>query len=148
LLLMLPVYLLLFWARFDQEVKTTAILRIHDRPGSSKEQIATDLSLLRETGSVDAEWYVSSYPDLSGADLDAVAHYCKIGWQEGRDPNPSFSTTEYLRRNWDVAVSGMNPLAHFIRHGQFEGRIAVPPSGDAHHAADKAPAPAQPPSTV
>lgn len=132
-LLMLPVYLLLFWARFDQEVKTTAILRIHDRPGSSKEQIATDLSLLRETGSVDVGWYISTYPDLSEADLDAVEHYCKIGWQQGRDPNPSFSTTEYLRRNWDVAVSGMNPLAHFIRHGQFEGRTALPPSGSRYH---------------
>jgi 4-hydroxybenzoate polyprenyltransferase len=132
-LLILPAYLLLFWARFDQEVKTTAILRIHDRPGSSAEQIAEDLSLLRRTGDVDAGWYISTYPDLSATEIDAVEHYCKIGWQEGRDPNPSFSTVEYLRRNWDVAVSGMNPLAHFIRHGQFEGRAALPPSGDRHH---------------
>jgi hypothetical protein len=122
----LVVYVLLFWAPFDQEIKTLALLRIHRRANSSEEQITADLSLLRQPGGVDAGWYLSVYPDISRTGLDAVEHYCRIGWQEGRHPNPSFSTIEYLRRNRDVAVSGMNPLAHFLRHGQFEGRTALP----------------------
>jgi hypothetical protein len=124
----LVVYVLLFWAPFDQEIKTLALLRIHRHANSSEEQIIADLSLLRQPGGVDAEWYDSVYPDIARTGLDAVEHYCRIGWHEGRHPNPSFSTIEYLRRNRDVAVSGMNPLAHFLRHGQFEGRTALPDS--------------------
>jgi hypothetical protein len=122
----LMLYILLFWAPYAQEIKTIALLRIPHRSNSSEERINADLSLLRQPGGVDAGWYASVYPDISMTGLDAAEHYCRIGWQEGRDPNPSFSTSEYLRRNWDVAVSGMNPLAHFLRHGQFEGRTALP----------------------
>jgi 4-hydroxybenzoate polyprenyltransferase len=125
----LPLYLLVFWRAFYQEVKAAAVLSVVPGSGSeSGEQIAADLWLLRQPGGVDPEWYVSSYPDVSGTGLDAVEHYCRIGWPAGYDPNPSFSTAEYLGRNWDVAVSGINPLAHFLRHGQFEGRTVSPPS--------------------
>jgi 4-hydroxybenzoate polyprenyltransferase len=125
--LILPMYLLLFWARFNQEMKSAAIFRIDRIDADYEEQIAADVSLLRQPGGVDVRWYASCYPDIAKTGLDAVEHYCRIGWREGRHPNPSFATIEYLRRNVDVAVSGMNPLAHFLRHGQFEGRTALPP---------------------
>ena len=37
-------------------------------------------------------------------------HYCTIGWREGRDPNPFFSTRWYFDTNPDLGVLGINPL--------------------------------------
>ena len=44
--------------------------------------------------------------------FSAARHYADIGWKEGRDPGPRFSTRYYLRHNDDVAASGINPLLH------------------------------------
>ena len=54
---------------------------------------------------------------------DLIRHYCKTGWREGRNPNPVFETTTYLRRNDDVSEAGINPLLHFIEHGEEENRV-------------------------
>ena len=46
----------------------------------------------------------------------------QIGWREGRDPGPNFDTTIYLLRNPDVAAAGVDPLAHYLQFGIYEGR--------------------------
>jgi hypothetical protein len=40
----------------------------------------------------------------------------------GYNPNRNFDTFGYLLDNPDVARAGMNPLMHYILHGQFELR--------------------------
>jgi hypothetical protein len=37
-----------------------------------------------------------------------------------------FSTARYLAAYPDVAQEGINPLIHFVRNGQAEGRMAFP----------------------
>jgi hypothetical protein len=71
---------------------------------------------------VDTRFYYDCYSDVSGASQDAVRHYNRNGWKEGRNPNPWFSTKEYLRLHRDVAVAGLNPLWHFVTTGRAEGR--------------------------
>jgi MoaA/NifB/PqqE/SkfB family radical SAM enzyme len=44
------------------------------------------------------------------------------GHFEGRNPGPSFSTSDYLEQNPDVATAGMNALLHYELHGRNEGR--------------------------
>jgi capsular polysaccharide biosynthesis protein len=63
-------------------------------------------------------------PDFYAAPpgCDALEHYCKTGWKEGRDPSRQFSTTRYLRKYPDVAKAGLNPLLHYVEHGLGEGR--------------------------
>jgi len=79
-----------------------------------------DLALARTM--FDAEFYRSSYPDVSGTNEALLKHYMTVGWQEGRDPGPGFSTSHYLLVNGDVAASGLNPLIHYLRFGRAEGR--------------------------
>ncbi|MGB6087414.1 glycosyltransferase family 2 protein, partial [Parvibaculum sp.] len=43
-----------------------------------------------------------------------------------RDPGPSFSTSWYLDKYRDVKRAGMNPLVHYLRYGQKEGRLPAP----------------------
>ena len=53
----------------------------------------------------------------------------EVGWREGRDPNPDFSTSYYLSANVDVRDAGINPLYHYLTVGRGEGRRPVRPGG-------------------
>jgi GT2 family glycosyltransferase len=50
-------------------------------------------------------------------------HYVRVGANEGKDPNPFFSSTYYLTENPDIKSLGANPLQHFLEFGYKEGRI-------------------------
>lgn len=56
----------------------------------------------------------------------AIAHYCSIGATLGYDPSPEFKTDWYLAQHPDVNRQNLNPLYHFLRFGQKEGRHANP----------------------
>jgi GT2 family glycosyltransferase len=72
----------------------------------------------------DADYYLRHSWDVRSMGIDPAIHYSEVGYREGRDPSPLFSTLDYLTRYPDVAQSGGNPLVHFMRHGRKEGRIA------------------------
>jgi serralysin len=48
-----------------------------------------------------------------------------FGWHEGRDPSAGFDTLGYLAANPDVAAAGVDPLAHYLHFGIYEGRSVV-----------------------
>lgn len=73
-------------------------------------------------GNVDSTFYLAHNPDVAAAGMNAIEHYEKWGWREGRDPNALFSTREYLSDNHDVAAAGLNPLKHYEAWGWREGR--------------------------
>jgi hypothetical protein len=88
---------------------------------------------------VDAEWYLSQYPDVRAAIQDgrvksALDHYRAYGYFEKRIPSkPMINEAWYLRRYPDVAQAireGLETTAynHFIKHGYLEGRIPRPGS--------------------
>ena len=62
---------------------------------------------------VDDLFYFARNKDVWDARVDADAHYNAVGWKEGRDPNPEFSTKGYLSANPDVKAAGINPLLHY-----------------------------------
>jgi len=84
-----------------------------------------EVGIVKESALFDQAWYLSKYPDVGHGGANAVLHYLRDGWREGRDPGPQFSTARYLRANPDVAALGVNPLVHFIEHGQAEGRAVI-----------------------
>ncbi|WP_336945371.1 hypothetical protein ABHV46_00620 [Asaia sp. BMEF1] len=69
----------------------------------------------------DATWYLAAYPDVGACGIDAVEHFMTHGYLEGRDPNGSFSVSEYIAANPDIPLT-INPFLHFIMHGAAEGR--------------------------
>ncbi|MFO1134705.1 MAG: glycosyltransferase [Rhodoblastus sp.] len=76
----------------------------------------------------DEEYYLASYEDVNLAGEDPLLHFAKIGWQEGRNPCPWFSTQFYLNKYVDVAHAKVNPFAHFITYGRNEGRMPMYPT--------------------
>jgi len=78
--------------------------------------------LIEDSALFDPQWYLRAYPDVAEARVNPLDHYMNVGWHEGRDPGPEFSTSAYLKANRDVAQSGVNPLLHFVEFGHQEGR--------------------------
>lgn len=96
------------------------------QPSLSKEDLAPFFELLQRTGLFDAEFYLSAYPDVAGADVTPIEHYFFHGFQEGRRPNPIFDSLWYLAKYEDVRSAGMQPLLHYVRFGEREGRQPGP----------------------
>ncbi len=88
---------------------------------------AADMELL--AAEFDEVFYRRNNPDIDFSEIAPLAHFIGMGWRQGRDPSPHFSTWGYLSHNPDVHKAGINPLLHFVTQGKFEGRIsrALPP---------------------
>ena len=69
---------------------------------------------------VDRAWYLAQHPEVAASGEDASAHYHRVGWRLGFNPDPWFDTTYYLRANPDLA--GQDPLAQFEAGGWRQGR--------------------------
>ncbi|MED9260324.1 class I SAM-dependent methyltransferase [Escherichia coli] len=85
----------------------------------------SQIKIISESGYFDEEWYRRQYPELGATD-SAIEHYLNIGTEKGYNPSPKFDTCWYLSMYPDVATAGINPLLHFIIHGENEGRQCRP----------------------
>ncbi|MBV8474838.1 MAG: hypothetical protein JO107_01255 [Hyphomicrobiales bacterium] len=92
------------------------------RPGSAHEAIRRAIA-----PHFDREFYLQRNPDIAATSQDALDHYIKAGWREGRWPTPDFDTDYYVRANPDVIAAGMNPFQHYVVAGKREGRRAKAP---------------------
>jgi hypothetical protein len=79
-------------------------------------------------GFFDGDYYLAQASAPGPSKDDALAHYLEVGWLHGHDPSPRFSTSAYLLAYPDVKAAGTNPLIHYLLHGRFEGRLALPSS--------------------
>jgi glycosyltransferase involved in cell wall biosynthesis len=75
--------------------------------------------IILESGLFDLPWFCGAY---GAAAETALADWCATGWQQGQQPNLYFDTAWYLGYYKDVRTRGVNPLVHYIRHGDREGR--------------------------
>ncbi|WP_146123145.1 hypothetical protein [Burkholderia multivorans] len=82
----------------------------------------TLISLVRDSGYFDSEWYASKHPEVETSGMDALNYFCTRGLRENHDPGPRFSCDAYRRKYGDVARSGMPAFLHFVVHGRAEGR--------------------------
>jgi len=88
-----------------------------------------DTVFLLNSGYFDHGYYREQAPGIPQDPARAVQHYLKHGVALGLDPSSDFSTEGYLRLHPDVAEANLNPLLHFAKNGDHEGRITLS-SGD------------------
>jgi hypothetical protein len=91
-----------------------------------KQNIESDLALLRSSDLFDAAWYLTNNQDVVKTHMDPVYHYLLHGGFQGRDPSPNFSSGWYLEKYEDVKKAKVNPLVHYLRNGKNEGREPRP----------------------
>jgi hypothetical protein len=100
-------------------------------------QALTGQQIVDQNAAVDAEWYLSQYPDVRAAVQDgriksAEEHYRIYGFKEKRLPaRPKFDEEFYLRANPDVAAAVRNGqfksgFEHYVVYGYREGRKPLP----------------------
>ena len=77
-----------------------------------------------ESDLFDLSWYQTEYPESLKFKGGAVAHYMLVGVESGYNPSHKFDTQWYLNTYPDVKEAGVNPLFHYIKFGQLEGREA------------------------
>lgn len=76
----------------------------------------------------DSEYFSSKYYRLHNPKLlfssrkKLLKHYLIFGWFNGQNPSAEFDGNKYLAFYPDIAQSGVNPLVHYLRKGQSEGR--------------------------
>lgn len=77
-----------------------------------------EAKFLRDSGLVDPHYYFENYPQAMMPGMTAAEHYVQLGAQDGCNPSAQFNTRQYLAQHPDVAHDGINPLVHYIVHGQ------------------------------
>ena len=99
-----------------------------DQPEPATTIDLTDLTSVMEIigDRFDAAYYRRSYPDMDRPGANELEHFCLHGWREKRNPAEWFSTALYLAHHEDVAASGINPFAHYIKTGEAEQRSIFP----------------------
>lgn len=68
------------------------------------------------------DWYRATYGNSVPPSQDAWRFFCSNGWRMGHDPNPTFSTLNYLKAHQDVKQADINPFLHYVAYGRAEGR--------------------------
>ena len=89
-------------------------------PGMAYDDIDTETyDLILRSGLFDLDWFCGAYGVEAST---ALMDWCVTGWTQGQQPNLYFDTNWYLSYYKDVAAEGVNPLGHYIKHGEAEGR--------------------------
>ncbi len=70
---------------------------------------------------IDLRWMTAQYTNLKIDDKDL-----EVLFKGGIDPNPFFDSDWYLLENEDLIDSGIDPLMHYVAHGESEGRKPNP----------------------
>lgn len=91
--------------------------------GCSQHAKKSDIRRIERSRYFSQQWYDSQYPEYKLTGYCAAEHYLLLGWKEGKNPSEKFSTSEYLERFTDVAVSDANPLWHYEKYGRRENRM-------------------------
>lgn len=85
----------------------------------------SDEALIASSPLFDAEFYRTRYAGERGETFDPLHHFMSAGARRGHTASPGFVCAAYYALYPDVARRGANPLVHFLRNGQTQGRRAV-----------------------
>lgn len=107
---------LLHFIRFGKE----RIGTLSDLKPRNIEQKA-DVDLLLTDPHFDAAWY-GQVNRIGKTPRHSALHYLLFGSARGLAPSQAFDGDRYLKAYPDVRDAGINPLIHYIRHGESERR--------------------------
>lgn len=103
--------------------RLTAPVRALAKPFKVSSSLSvSQINTIAESGYFDEQWYRQQYPESLNV-TSAIEHYLSIGAENGYNPSQKFDTRWYLNTYPDVANGDVNPLLHYILHGQHEGRL-------------------------
>lgn len=96
-------------------LKTLKTLRFFRLMSKAKYNEKRQIEIIKESSLFDKNWYLKQNPDVSAKGKNAISHYVKYGWKEGRNPSEDFDGNEYLRRYPSLRERNVCPLFHYIQ---------------------------------
>ena len=87
----------------------------------------SDQEAIARSGLFDEEHYAGA-GEARQTGITSIEHYLQVGESRGLAPSTGFDPAYYALRYPDVASTGGNLLMHYLRHGLYEGRNALPAS--------------------
>lgn len=114
---------------FFQSIQIKNFLPAWFNKNNKPENLQYYVQILHETEMFDEDFYSEQVKTHIGSIeeiMDPAAHYLQFGVSQGLDPSDRFNTSWYLDRYSDVAQSGVNPVVHYVLHGEDEGRSPCP----------------------
>lgn len=81
--------------------------------------IRTPAIVNRAAQLLDPDWYLRFYDDVARSPFDAITHFTRYGFYEGRNPNPLFET-DWYRHRYAIPVH-QNCLQHYLSEGARSG---------------------------
>ena len=82
--------------------------------------------LIKTSGILDENYYLTHYPDLIITIADLTRHYLLFGAWEGKNPNPYFDSNYYREENPFLDSIHLNPAIHYLTQGIYEGQLPSP----------------------
>lgn len=82
--------------------------------------------ILLSSNLFDPEWYIETYGNPTMDRGKAAAHYLSQSGSLRHNPSFRFDASKYLADYPDVKSAGMDPLIHYLLHGEKEGRVYSP----------------------
>ena len=90
---------------------------------NSERELKENIRLLEDSALFNKEWYLQNYFDFKKTHETPEEHFLSLGYLEGKQPSEHFDGLSYLKAYPDVAERGVNPLVHYLKYGQKEGRV-------------------------
>jgi len=81
-----------------------------------RNRLKEDARVLAKSPNFDAEWYLTTYPDVRESGIDPALHFLTDGFYEGRSPGPDFDCVAYLVDHPDLLEKDINPLIHALEN--------------------------------
>ncbi|MBS1003137.1 hypothetical protein JK183_04495 [Acetobacter thailandicus] len=77
-----------------------------------------DIQTILSSQLFNAEFYLTSYPDVKNSGIDPIIHYVLFGCHENKNPNDTFNTQTYKNLFQSTFEKDENPFAHYLRHNE------------------------------
>jgi len=98
---------------------------VKNHPYLIKRKYKTEIALLQNSELFSSKYYLWKHEDVASDKFwskNPILHFLLIGGSERRQCSKWFDTEWYVEHYEDVAQENMNPLVHYLRYGQKEGR--------------------------
>ena len=97
----------------------------HEDVTALLQALPIDIAPLLQCGVLNPEWYAARY-DGPHDRLDMLREFFLDPACRAYSPSVYFDSDYYLARNPDVEAARINPLVHYVMHGEAEGRCPNP----------------------
>jgi hypothetical protein len=98
-----------------------------DRVPSEEDLVRCEVAVLRGSELFDVRAYTRTNAPVRNGKVEAVEHFCTIGWETLCNPSRGFDVWWYWAEYLDPTVADFNPLLHFELVGRHRGHHPVPP---------------------